>query len=127
MFTCLFNSPNKHYLLELYQALHPEDGNICADDLTLLTIENTFANGIYNDFGFMINNHLNFLLSKKLLSAMQATNMMRVFPRGLPHSFVLSKNSTLISTVYTIPKSLQMLHTHITVSIIDRIVIRTSL
>lgn len=47
----------KKYLLELYQALHPED-SICEDDLEVITIENILANDMYNDLGFLVKNKL---------------------------------------------------------------------
>ena len=50
LFSDLFS--DKQYLLQLYQALHPEDTVATEDDLTEVTIKNVFLNGIYNDIGF---------------------------------------------------------------------------
>ena len=43
---------DKRYLLQLYQALHPEDTKTTEDDLTDITIRNVLTDGIYNDVGF---------------------------------------------------------------------------
>ena len=43
---------NPKYLLQLYQALHPEDTDVKEEDLKTITLENIFTDGIYNDLGF---------------------------------------------------------------------------
>lgn len=43
---------NKKYLLQLYQALHPEDTETTEEDLTDISIRNVLTDGIYNDIGF---------------------------------------------------------------------------
>lgn len=50
VFSDLFG--NKKYLLQLYQALHPEDTQTTEDDLTDVTIQNVLTDGLYNDLGF---------------------------------------------------------------------------
>lgn len=50
VFTHLFGEPK--YLLQLYQALHPEDTDVKAEDLKTITLENVFTDDIYNDLGF---------------------------------------------------------------------------
>lgn len=44
----------KKYLLQLYQALHPEDKETGEDDLKNITIKNILINGQYNDLGFQV-------------------------------------------------------------------------
>ena len=44
----------KKYLLQMYQALHPDDTTITADDLDIVTLKSILMNGIYNDLGFMV-------------------------------------------------------------------------
>lgn len=58
VFTKLFGNKDKRYLLELYQALHPEDTDASVNDLELLTIENALTNDIYNDLGFLVRGQL---------------------------------------------------------------------
>ena len=56
VFTNLFQ--DKKYLIQLYQALHPEDKDVTEDKLTDVTIENVLTDNIYNDLGFMVGNRL---------------------------------------------------------------------
>lgn len=56
VFTNLF--ADKKYLLQLYQALHPEDTEVTEEQLTNITINNVLVNGIYNDLGFMVGDKL---------------------------------------------------------------------
>lgn len=56
VFTNLFQ--DKKYLIQLYQALHPEDKSVTEDKLTDVTIENVLTDNIYNDLGFMVGNRL---------------------------------------------------------------------
>lgn len=65
VFTHLFQ--DKEYLLQLYQALHPEDTEAKEKDLTIITLKNIVAGGIYNDLGFMLNEKLIFLIEAQAL------------------------------------------------------------
>lgn len=56
IFTDLF--ADKKYLLQLYQALHPEDSDIIEEQITNITINNVLLNGLYNDLGFMVRDKL---------------------------------------------------------------------
>ena len=60
VFTYLFRQPE--YTLQLYQALHPEDTETAAEDLTLVTLENILSNGIYNDLGLRVRRTLILLM-----------------------------------------------------------------
>ena len=44
----------KKYLIQLYNALHPEDKTITQADLEIVTLQSILLNGIYNDLGFMV-------------------------------------------------------------------------
>lgn len=52
VFTDIFSM--KKYLLQLYQALHPEDKGTGEEDLKNITIKNILVNGLYNDLGFQV-------------------------------------------------------------------------
>lgn len=52
VFTDIFGT--KKYLLQLYQALHPEDKGTGEEDLKNITIKNILVNGLYNDLGFQV-------------------------------------------------------------------------
>ena len=56
VFCNLFGNPR--YLLQLYQALHPEDKKVREEDLKTVTLENIFTDSIYNDLGFIKGNKL---------------------------------------------------------------------
>lgn len=56
VFTSLFRNPE--YLLQLYQALHPEDSEVQESDLRTVTLENIFTDSIYNDLGFIKGNKI---------------------------------------------------------------------
>ena len=44
----------KKYLIQMYQALHPEDKSITKADLKIVTLQSILMNGVYNDLGFMV-------------------------------------------------------------------------
>ena len=52
VFTSLFKE--KKYLMQLYQALHPEDRDVTEDDLQDVTVSNVLVNEVYNDLGFRV-------------------------------------------------------------------------
>ncbi len=75
VFTSLFR--DKEYLLQLYQALHPEDRKTKQEDLSIVTLENIMAGGIYNDLGFQLKEKLIFLIE------VQSTWTMNILLRAL--------------------------------------------
>ena len=56
VFTNLFK--DKKYLIQLYQALHPDDEQTTEDDIKDITINNVLVDDIYNDLGFSVGNRL---------------------------------------------------------------------
>ena len=56
VFTSLFS--DRAYLFQLYQALHPEDTEAKASDITNVTIHNVLTDGMYNDLGFLLGKRL---------------------------------------------------------------------
>lgn len=52
VFTNLFS--DKKYVVQLYEALFPDEEKICEDDITILTLENILINSMYNDLGFLV-------------------------------------------------------------------------
>ncbi|MCD8238038.1 MAG: hypothetical protein LUC92_01690 [Clostridiales bacterium] len=56
VFTRLFRE--KKYLLQLYQALHPEDKTATEEDLKTITLEPIFLKDITNDLGFSVKDKL---------------------------------------------------------------------
>ena len=60
VFCDLFSRPE--YLLQLYQALHPEDTETGMEDITLVTLSRVVAKAMYNDLGFLAGNRLMILV-----------------------------------------------------------------
>lgn len=56
VFKSLFSQPE--YLLQLYQALHPEDTETTESDITDVTLESILAGHEYNDLGFTVKDKL---------------------------------------------------------------------
>lgn len=56
LFTSLFG--RKEYAVQLVKALHPEKTEITEDDIEIITIENVFTRGMYNDLGLMLKDRL---------------------------------------------------------------------
>ena len=77
VFMDLFGRKDKKYLIQLYQALHPEDVSATIDDLDLVTIENIITNGIYNDLGFLARKKLVILIEAQ--STWSPNIIMRIF------------------------------------------------
>ncbi len=63
VFTSLFKE--KKYLVQLYQALHPEDRGVTEDDLQDVTVSNVLVNDIYNDIGFRVGSTLLILIESQ--------------------------------------------------------------
>ena len=56
VFTNLFQ--DKKYLLQLYQALHPEDCSVTEDEIADVTIKHVLIDADYNDLGFSVGDRL---------------------------------------------------------------------
>ncbi len=63
VFTNLFQ--DKKYLLQLYQALHPEDYNVTEDEIADITIKHVLVDADYNDLGFSVGNRLMVLVESQ--------------------------------------------------------------
>ena len=63
VFTNLFQ--DKKYLLQLYQALHPEDKDTTEDGIADVTIRHVLTEGDFNDLGFSVGNRLMVLVESQ--------------------------------------------------------------
>ena len=63
VFTSIFREPK--YLLQLYQALHPEDLEATEDSIKNVTITNVLLDQYYNDVGFQIGEKLIILVEQQ--------------------------------------------------------------
>lgn len=103
VFTNLFGESK--YLLQLYQALHPEDTDAKEDDLKTITLQNIFTDDIYNDLGFAKGNKLMVLMEA------QSTWTVNIIIRALEYLvnsyrryFSESEQDLYKSTKVTLPK-----------------------
>ncbi len=63
VFTSIFREPK--YLLQLYQALHPEDHEATEDSIKNVTITNVLLDQYYNDVGFQIGEKIVILVEQQ--------------------------------------------------------------
>lgn len=63
VFTNLFQ--DKKYLLQLYQALHPEDSDVTEDEIEDVTIKHVLVDADYNDLGFSVGDRLMILVESQ--------------------------------------------------------------
>lgn len=63
VFTNLFQE--KKYLLQLYQALHPEDSQVTEEDIEDVTLKHVLVDADYNDLGFSVGNRLLILVESQ--------------------------------------------------------------
>ncbi len=56
VFTDLFR--DRRYLLQLYKALHPEDGDATEDAISDITLQSVLVDAEYNDLGFLFGDRL---------------------------------------------------------------------
>ena len=75
VFTPLFQE--KKYLLQLYQALHPEDGAVTEDEIADVTLKHVLVDADYNDLGFSVGDRLMVLVES------QSTWTMNIIIRAL--------------------------------------------
>lgn len=65
VFTNLFQ--DKEYLLQLYQALHPEDKDTTEGGIADVTIKHVLVDSDYNDLGFSVGRHLVVLVESQAM------------------------------------------------------------
>ena len=63
VFSNLFQ--DKKYLLQLYQALHPEDKDTTEGGIADVTIKHVLVDSDYNDLGFSVGRHLVVLVERQ--------------------------------------------------------------
>ena len=95
----------KEYLLQLYQALHPEDKNATKADLEYVTLQNIMINADYNDLGFLIGNRL------MILAEAQSTWCVNIIVRCVMYLaqtwkdyFIRTKQSVYSTTAMNFPE-----------------------
>ena len=89
---------DKRYLLQLYQALHPEDTKTTEDDLTDITIRNVLTDGIYNDVGFRNKDKVIILTEAQSTWSMNILIRMLLYLAETYHDYFRKTNADLYSS-----------------------------
>lgn len=89
---------DKRYLLQLYQALHPEDTETTEDDLTDITIRNVLTDGIYNDVGFRNKDKVIILTEAQSTWSMNILIRMLLYLAETYHEYFRKTNADLYSS-----------------------------
>lgn len=85
----------RKYLLQLYQALHPEDGSMTEDGLENITINHVFTNGIYNDLCFMAGSKLILMLEAQSTWSMNVIIRMFIYLAQTYHEYFKGNGTNL--------------------------------
>lgn len=85
----------RKYLLQLYQALHPEDGSMTEDGLENITINHVFTNGIYNDLCFMAGGRLILMLEAQSKWTMNVIIRMFIYLAQTYHEYFKENDTNL--------------------------------
>lgn len=88
---------DKKYLLQLYQALHPEDTETTEEDLTDITIRNVLTDGIYNDVGFRNKDKVIILTEAQSTWSMNILIRMLLYLAETYHSYFRKKMQIYIA------------------------------
>lgn len=103
VFRALFSDPK--YLLQLYQALHPEDTTMRADDLEIITLQQIFCNGPYNDLGFLAGDQLLILVEAQSTWSPNIVVRSLIYTAITYQEYLNRRNANLYSTAkVTLPR-----------------------
>ncbi len=100
VFTKMFGDADKEYLMQLYQALHPEDKSTGKDDLKIVTLENFFTVSIYNDLGFIVKQKLIVLVEAQSTWSVNILIRMFMYLGRTYHDYIYS-DEALQKQLYT--------------------------
>ena len=93
VFTTIFR--DKKYLLQLYQALHPEDTEATEDALKDITIRNVLTNGIYNDLAFRVGDKVMFLVEQQSVWTMNIIVRALMYLAQIYHDYFEEQSADL--------------------------------
>lgn len=68
---------DKKYLLQLYNALHPEDQDVSENEIENVTLSTTLVNSLYNDLGFLVKDK--FIILVESQSTWSENILVRIF------------------------------------------------
>ena len=85
----------KKYLLQLYQALHPEDAGMTEEGLENVTINHVFTNGIYNDLCFIAGGRLILMLEAQSTWSVNVIIRMFIYLAQTYHEYFKGNSTNL--------------------------------
>lgn len=85
----------KKYLLQLYQALHPEDAGMTEEGLENVTINHVFTNGIYNDLCFTAGDRLVLMLEAQSTWSVNVIIRMFIYLAQTYHEYFKGNSTNL--------------------------------
>ncbi len=85
----------KKYLLQLYQALHPEDAGMTEEGLENVTISHVFTNGIYNDLCFTAGGRLVLMLEAQSTWSVNVIIRMFIYLAQTYHEYFKGNSTNL--------------------------------
>ena len=85
----------KKYLLQLYQALHPEDAGMTEAGLENVTINHVFTNGIYNDLCFTAGGRLVLMLEAQSTWSVNVIIRMFIYLAQTYHEYFKGNSTNL--------------------------------
>ncbi len=85
----------KKYLLQLYQALHPEDAGMTEAGLENVTINHVFTNGIYNDLCFTAGGRLILMLEAQSTWSVNVIIRMFIYLAQTYHEYFKGNSTNL--------------------------------
>lgn len=104
VFTCLFSDPK--YARELYLYLHPEDFDVTESDCKLVTIENVFSDGQYNDLSIQIRDTLLILAEAQSTFSANLPMRMLLYMAQTYKTYIAGRNLRLYSAkAITFPRA----------------------
>ena len=98
------------YLLQLYEALHPEDVNVTEADLGNVTIENILLNQMYNDLGFTVGSRLMILVEAQSTWSVNIVVRALMYLANTWQEYIQNNKMNVYMMVRKVTLSINMLH-----------------
>ncbi len=102
IFTHLFS--DKKYVLQLYNALHPEETDITEEMIDIVTLENVVINNQYNDLGFTVRDKLVVLVEAQSTWSVSIAVRMLLYLSQTYKEYIDKKDMYIYGNNVAIPK-----------------------
>ncbi len=103
---------DKKYLIQLYQALHPEDTETTEDELKDITIKNILVDACYNDLGFTVGDKIMILTEAQTREAV--TNTINICKdRDVLKEYLESREKEVVDRMMTLFDEEQVMRAYV--------------